>query len=127
MPKETTNVMTLTIMPNNKVETDPPKLRVLADKKEIVLRSAPANKKNIEITFVQDPHMVFAKTSLPGKKVIVKKGGEVRIPIRQDLPLEKRGTFESHHDVQFARGIDLRFKSLTRTEQGDHSDIHIEC
>jgi hypothetical protein len=118
--------MTLKITEDNEIETDPPKLRVLAATKEIILKSDPSNTQDIEVAFVQDPHTIF--TNVPAaKEVKVEKGKQVRLIIRQDLPLKKRGTFKSHHDADFARAIELDFKGLARTEQGDHADFHIEC
>lgn len=126
MPKPTTNVMTLRITEDNEIETDPPKLRVLAATKEIILKSDPSNTQDIEVSFVQDPNTVFTNVP-PGNEVKVEKGKQVRLIIRQDLPLKKRGTFISHHDADFARAIDFDFKTLPRADQGDHADLHLEC
>jgi hypothetical protein len=126
MPLETTNIMTLTTKPGQELEMDPPQLRVLADKKEIVLKANEANQDDIRVDFVQDPGTVFVRAMLP-EKLVLQKGEEIRLRIRQDLPLAKRGTFTSHHDIPFARGIDLDFPDFNRTAQGDHTDIHIEC
>jgi hypothetical protein len=126
MPAETTNIMMLTTKPGQELEIDPPQLRVLADKKEIILKANEANQEDIKVDFVQDPGLVFVRAMLP-EKLVLQKGEEIRLPIRQDLEIAKRGTFASHHDVPFARAIDLDFPGFTRTSQGDHTDIHIEC
>lgn len=126
MPSETTNIMTLTTQPGQKLQMDPPQLRVLADKQEIILKANEGNQEDIQVDFVQDPGIVFVGAMLP-QKLVLSNGGELHLPIRQDLPIAKRGTFTSHHDVAFARGIDLHFPGFTRPAQGDHTDIHIEC
>jgi hypothetical protein len=134
----TTNVMTLTLTDKNFVKRDPPELRVLAKTKEIVLRGNPANAASIEVreftkklkqggtAKVNLGDVFIVGDGQPALPLIVKKGEEVRLKIRQDLQIDKRGSFEHDHNDRFSRRLDLRF-NFERDSSGDHADWHIEC
>ena len=141
---ETTNIMTLKLTSNNKVKRSPPRLNVLANKKEIVLRGDPANASDVVVTgLTKSTHdgktlkvaledvFVVKKAGAGGRDepslpLKVGKGQDVRLQIRQDLPIQKRGTFAEDHDEKFCRMIDLEF-NVERDDRGDHADWHIEC
>jgi hypothetical protein len=139
MPEsETTNVMTLKLTDKNLVKRDPPALRVLAGRKEIILRGDPGNTANIEVRDftkklkdgrsqkVNLKDVFIVDDEEPELPLVISKGQEVRLRIRQDLPIEKRGTFEHDNNDKFSRRMNLKF-NFERDSSGDHEDWHIEC
>jgi hypothetical protein len=130
--------MTLKLTDKKLVRREPPELRVLASDGEIILRADPANTADIEIREftkkLKDGRKEKVKlndvfrfdTGEPALPLVIRKGDEVRFKIRQDLPIEKRGTFEHDHNEKFARMVNLKF-NFERDSSGDHADWHIEC
>ncbi|MGH9718923.1 MAG: hypothetical protein ACRD8O_01820 [Bryobacteraceae bacterium] len=131
-PLPTGNVMTLTLRPGQ-VKKSPPELRVLARQREIVLKGDPANTGDIRVSFFSrktgrraDPKKIFVASSIPPLPIFTLKRGQVkRLKIKQNLPIQARGTFSDSLPM-YARGISLKF-DLPATVFSLHEDWHIEC